>query len=136
MHGEFNRLAPKYDINSRYYLAHQKECDELIAKKVRGIDHVYSDAIMSWSWLDKYGELIEADTKAKETLFKSICGQVEILGLAPNNDEHLFLFLNQNPNVKAVVYYYLNDSDVQEVPRHIKKPVTFKKVVELWNSMK
>lgn len=136
LHGEFNRLSPRYDVNSQYYKAHQTECDELIAKKVSGMDHVYSDAIMSWSWLDKYGELVEPDTKAKETLFKSISGQVEILGLAPNNDEHLFLLLNQNPNIKSVIYYYIKDADVREVPHHIKKPVTFKKADKLWNAMR
>ena len=136
LHGEFSRLSPRYDVNSKYYKTHQAVCDELIAKKVSGMNHVYSDAIMSWSWLDKYGELIKADTKIKENIFKSIGGQVEILGLSPNNDEHLFFLLNQNSNVKSIVYYYLNDKDIQEVPHHIKKPITFKKVSKLWNSMR
>ncbi|MGB4824295.1 MAG: hypothetical protein WBP82_05225 [Leuconostoc mesenteroides] len=136
LHGEFNRLSPRYDVGSKYYKAHQTECDELIAKKVSGMNHVYSDTIMSWSWLDKYGELIEPDTKAKETLFKSISGQLVLLGLSPNNDEHLFFLLNQNPNIKSVTYYYCKDADIQEIPHHIKKPVTFKKVDKLWNSMK
>lgn len=43
---------------------------------------------MSWSWLDKYGELLEPDTKRKEELFKSISGQLEIVGLAPANDDN------------------------------------------------
>lgn len=136
LHGEFNRLSPKYDVGSKYYNAHQTECDELIAKKVSDMNHVYSDTIMSWSWLDKYGDLIEPDMKAKETLFRSIGGKLEILGLAPNNDEHLFLLINQNTNIKSVVYYYLNDSDIQEIPHHIKKPVTYKKVKKFWESMK
>lgn len=123
-------------MNSLYYKANTQECDALIAKKVVGMEHVYSNTIMSWSWLDKYGELIETDTKAKETLFKSITGQVVILGLAPNNDEHLFLLLNQNQSIKSIVYYYLDPNDVQELPHHIKKPVTFKKVEKLWESMK
>ncbi len=55
------------------------------------MEHIYSDAVLSWSWLDKYGELIEPDTKSKEELFKSISGQLEIVGLAPTNDEHLTL---------------------------------------------
>lgn len=136
LHGEFDKLSPKYDVNSLYYQANTQECNTLIAKKVAGMEHVYSNTIMSWSWLDKYGGLIETDTKAKETLFKSITGQVVILGLAPNNDEHLFLLLNQNQNIKSIVYYYLDPNDVQELPHHIKKPVTFKKVEKLWDSMK
>lgn len=51
--------------------------------------HIYSDAIMSWSWLDKYGEMIESDTRRKEDLFKSINDRLEIIDLAPANDEHL-----------------------------------------------
>ena len=94
-----------------------------------GMDHVYSDAVMSWSWLDKYGELLEADTRDKKDLFQSISGQLEIVGLSPANDEHLF-------NIRSVVYYYLKDDDKIELPHHIKKPTTFKKVTKLWESMK
>lgn len=136
LHGEFNKLSPKYDVNSLYYQTNTQKCNTLIAKKVAGMEHVYSNTIMSWSWLDKYGELIETDTKEKETLFKSISGQVVILGLAPNNDEHLFLLLNQNQNIKSIVYYYLDPKDAQELPHHIKKSVTLKKVEKLWDSMK
>jgi hypothetical protein len=100
------------------------------------MNHIYSDAIMSWSWLDKYGELIEPDTKRKEELLKSISGQLEIVGLAPANDEHLFLVINNNPKIKSVVYYYLKDADRDELPHHLKKPVTYKKVANLWDSMK
>ena len=100
------------------------------------MEHIYSDAIMSWSWLEKYGEMIEPDTKNKEILFKSISGQLEIVGLAPANDEHLFLLINTNPKIKSVIYYYLKDEDRIELPHHLRKPVTYKKVTKLWNSMK
>lgn len=136
LHGEFRKLAPEYDITSLYYSAHKAECDVLISKKVSDMEHIYSDAVMSWSWLDKYGELIEPDTKSKEARFKSISGQLEIVGLSPANDEHLFLLINTNPNIKSVVYYYLKNEDRDELPHHLKKPVTFRKVENLWNSMK
>lgn len=136
LHGEFSKLAPEYDNSSSYYKSHTVECDALIAKRVLGMEHIYSDAIMSWSWLDKYGELIEPDTKRKEELFQSIGGQLEIVGLSPANDEHLFLLINTNPKIKSVVYYYLKDEDKTELPHHIKKPVTYKKVSKLWDFMK
>lgn len=136
LHGEFKKLAPEYDVTSLYYTSHKTECDVLISKKISGMNHIYSDAIMSWSWLDKYGELIEPDTKRKEELFKSIEGQLEIVGLAPANDEHLFFMINNNPKIKSIVYYYLTDDDRAELPNHIKKPVTYKKVEKLWASMK
>ncbi|MET0015732.1 hypothetical protein [Oscillibacter sp.] len=136
LHGEFGKLAPEYDVTSLYYSAHKAECDAMIYKKIPNMDHVYSDAIMSWSWLDKYGKLIEPNSKSKEELFKSISGQLEIVGLAPANDEHLFLLINNNPKIKSVVYYYHKDEDRDELPHHLKKPVTYKKVANLWTSMK
>lgn len=136
LHGEFGKLAPEYDVTGLYYAVHKAECDTLISKKITGMDHIYSDAVMSWSWLDKYGELIEPDTKRKEELFKSIGGQLEIVGLALANDEHLFLMISNNPKIKSVVYSYLKDEDRFELPNHIKKPVTYKKVEKLWDSMK
>ena len=136
LHGEFGKLAPEYDVMSLYYADHKEECDTLISKKIPGMDHIYSNAVMSWSWLDKYGELIEPDTKQKEDLFKSIGGQLVIIGLAPANDEHLFLMINNNPKIKSVVYYFLKNADRAELPYHIKKPVTYKKVNKLWASMR
>lgn len=49
---------------------------------------------------------------------------------------HLFLMINNNPKITSVVYYYLKDEDREELPHHLKKPVTYKKVAKLWNSMK
>ena len=136
LHGEFGKLSSEYNVTSLYYATHKTECDVLISKKVPNMEHIYSDAIMSWSWLEKYGEMIEPDTKNKEILFKSISGQLEIVGLAPANDEHLFLLINTNPKIKSVIYYYLKDEDRIELPHHLRKPVTYKKVTKLWNSMK
>lgn len=136
LHGEFEKLSPEYDITSLYYASHKQECNELMFKKVSNMKHIYSNAIMSWSWLDKYGELIEPDTKSKEELFKSIGGQLEIVGLSPANDEHLSLLISNNPKIKSVVYYYLRNEDRIELHHHIKKTVTYKKVEKLWNSMK
>lgn len=89
LHGEFSKLAPEYSNNSLYYQKHKLECDKFISNMIHGMEQCYSDAIMSWSWLDKYGEWIEPETKYKESLFKSVGGQLEIVRLAPVNDEHL-----------------------------------------------
>ena len=68
----------------------------------------------------KNGELLEVDTRDKKDLFKAISGQLEIFGLSPANDEHLFMMINNNPNIRSVVYYYLKDDDKIELPHHIK----------------
>lgn len=136
LHGEFGKLAPEYDDKSLYYVNHKAECDKLISKKIPDLEHVYSNAIMSWSWLDKYGEIIEPDTKERKQLFESISGKLEIVGLSPANDEHLFFLINNNSQIKSIVYYYLNDQDIIELPHHLNKPVTYMKVKKLWDSMK
>lgn len=73
LHGEFSKLAPKYSNINLYYQQHKEECDKLISKMILGMEHCYSDAVMSWSWLDKHGELIEPVTYKKvEKLWDSM----------------------------------------------------------------
>ena len=59
LHGEFDVLSPEYDDKSIYYKSNKSECDELIKNRVVGMDHIYSNAVMSWYWLDKYGKMME-----------------------------------------------------------------------------
>ncbi len=136
LHGEFDKLAPEYNENSKYYASHIEECQRNITSMIPNLDHVYSNSIMSWYWLDKYGDFIEPDMQDCKKTFSNISGTLEMLGLSPNNDEHLFIMINQNPNIKNVVYYYFNDNEIEELPKHIKKPVTFKKANLLWESLK
>ncbi|MCD7785698.1 MAG: hypothetical protein LUH18_09055 [Oscillospiraceae bacterium] len=136
LHGEFNKLAPKYDTSSEFYAKNQAECDALISRKITGMDHVYSDAVMSWSWLDKYGAMIEPDSKEKEERYKAISGRLEIIGLAPGNDEHLFLLVDNNPKIQSVIYYYKSDEERSEMPHHLHKHVTYQRVDKLWESLK
>ena len=120
LHGEFFKLAPEYENKSGLI-------DEL--------KHVYSNSIMSWSWLDKYGGLTETPLYQAYTAFCNINGVLEIIGLAPANDEHLFITINNNPNISHIVFYYYDDSDISEIPHHIKKSVSFRKVQNLWNDL-
>lgn len=136
LHGEFDVLSPEYDDKSIYYKSNKSECDELIKNRVVGMDHIYSNAVMSWYWLDKYGKMMEDDMKLKEALFRSISGKLEIVGLSPTNDEHLFIMINQNPKISSVVYYYKDEEEKMEIPRHIKKHITYAKVDKLWDSMR
>ena len=54
LHGEYRKLAPKYDDKSFYYAVHKTECDNLVSKMVSNMEYIYSNAIIRWSWLDKY----------------------------------------------------------------------------------
>lgn len=120
LHGEFDKLAPEYE-----------NADGLIDE----LRHVYSNSIMSWSWLDKYGGLTETPLAQDYNKFCSISGVLEIIGLAPANDEHLFIAINSNPSITHIVYYYYDENDISEIPHHIKKSVSFKKVQNLWGDL-
>lgn len=137
LHGAFDKLAPEYIRGSKVYLDNPIECEEKISKKIENMEHIYCNAIMSWYWLDKYGELIDKDKSYSCDAFRSIEGRLEILGMSPRNDEHLFLMINQNPKIKQVVYYYLKPEEQTELPKHIKgKPIIFQSVEKMWKRIK
>ena len=47
LHGEFGKLAPEYRTDSKYYAEHREECDDLIAKKISGMNHIYTPSIFA-----------------------------------------------------------------------------------------
>ncbi len=66
--------------------------------------------------------------------FENIKGNISIVGLAPNNDVHLFEMINDNPDINKVSYYYHNSNKNDEIRDMLNnKNVEFKKVIELWN---
>lgn len=137
LHGDFKTLGREYDRNSAYYKKHPSECEELIRHYDKNAPQLYSNAVMSWYWMDKFAELNEDnnDQYGFEKL-KNISGQLVIIGLAPRNDEHLFITINQNSKIKSVVFYYYNESECEEIKKHITKPITCMPVKELWEELK
>lgn len=123
LHGAFNQI----DQN-----APEKKCVQL--------EHVYCNAVMSWSWLDKYGSYLDDTLKKDKTRLSTIDGEVSILGVNPTNDEQIFLMLALNPTVKSVVYYYkertgINSASVsarlkKQIPN---KTINVRSVDKLWN---
>lgn len=69
---------------------------------------------------------------------KSIHGIVEILGLSPYNDYHIFENIN-NSNVDKCIYFYFNESECKRIEKLLPKLVgklEFKNVKEFWAVMK
>ncbi len=54
LHGEFSVTAPEYDANSGFSKSYPEKCGA--SSVIPEYKHVYSNAIMSWLWLEKYGE--------------------------------------------------------------------------------
>ena len=65
--------------------------------------------------------------------FENIVGDITIVGLAPNNDIHIFEMINKNPNIKTVYYYYYSPTQNNLVKDMLKnKEVEFRSVNDLW----
>ena len=98
---------------------------------IPGFEHVYSNAIMSWYWLEKFGEWLGKESEYGAYKIKPLQGKFEIVGMSPCNDEHLFLMINQS-GITSVDYYYHSEDDRMRMQSKINKPMTFKKVDNLW----
>lgn len=66
--------------------------------------------------------------------FETINGNLTILGLAPNNDTHIFDIINNNEKINSVIYYYYSDNQNDEIKKMINsKNLILKDVNFLWN---
>jgi hypothetical protein len=66
---------------------------------------------------------------------RNINGELDILGMSPNNDSHIFDIINSNVNLKNVVYYSASDEDSFAAQRIIKKPLQIRNVHKYWKSI-
>lgn len=44
-------------------------------------------------------------------VFKNISGEICIVGLSPNNDEHIWKMLQKNAGLQRIIYYYKSEQD-------------------------
>jgi len=49
--------------------------------------------------------------------FKKIKGTIDIIGLSPNNDNHLFDIINSNSDLQRVRFYYYNNDEIKYVKK-------------------
>lgn len=69
---------------------------------------------------------------------KKINGTIEILGLSPYNDYHIFENID-NSNINKCIYYYFNKSECERIKRlltNFEGVLEFKNVEEFWTVMK
>ncbi len=68
--------------------------------------------------------------------FMKISDEISIVGLSPNNDEHIWKMINQNPSLQQLVYYYKSEYDKNTIKRMVTNiRVVTKPVNELWDKM-
>lgn len=68
---------------------------------------------------------------------KEIEGQLEIIGMSPNNDSHIFDLTLNNPRIRSVVFYYFSEKERKFIEEHYPKNL-FKceSVQKIWKSLK
>ncbi|EOS7991131.1 hypothetical protein DSL96_RS13335, partial [Enterococcus hirae] len=59
----------------------------------------------------KLKEDVEFQTTDSFNNFEEIEGELQILGLSPENDNHIFSRINENSKITRIVYYYFNEDD-------------------------
>lgn len=65
----------------------------------------------------KLGEDVKFQTNDSFNEFKEIEGELQILGLSPENDNHIFSRINENSKITKMIYYYFNEDDKEAALR-------------------
>lgn len=104
-----------------------------------GYKHMYCNGIMTWYWLEKYGEE-EKDSRYGTDKFADVEGIVDIIGISPCNDEQLYIRMWQNTKLRSCNYFYYAREDAIEIRKHIKgtleRHITDRDVKRFWASFK
>lgn len=65
--------------------------------------------------------------------FRSLTGELHILGMSPNNDSHIFKLIDES-NIEKIVFYYHSESEAKKkLPVHQK--VEYKSAKEIWKRL-
>jgi len=65
--------------------------------------------------------------------FKSIKEQIDLVGLSPTNDTHLFELINKNDKINTVCFYYFDKRDIPDIRKAFnKKKIVVLSIKECW----
>ncbi len=68
--------------------------------------------------------------------FESIIEELHIIGMSPNNDEHIFDLIINNHSINKVIFYYFSDAEKRYVKEHYPDDLFIcKSVYDLWKSL-
>ena len=69
-------------------------------------------------------------------LYKSIEGELHIIGMSPNNDAHIFDAILDNPKLEKVTFYYMNPKEKEFVEQNYPKDLfTCESITEKWRQL-
>ena len=154
IHGSFSNLHHEYRKDTLKGWALMQMGKSLLPY-IKGKEYLYCDAVFGFSGKNKmerinqYNEIYTNLTMAKISKkhpelqtpkypieeFKSICGDLHMIGICPNNDSHIFTMINNNPNIKKLVYYSACSDDSTKIQSIINKPVQIINVFKYWKKI-
>lgn len=85
----------------------------------------------SWIELRREHPELEYGVNYHFDKLRKLSGEIHILGMSPNNDNHLFQLIDKS-NVDKIVFYYFSEA---EKTLNVKKTVEYRKVTELWDKL-
>lgn len=128
-----NSNAALDTIVSRLNNPNDHEAHEYIARIKTSSD---PNHIISWKSIEaRLNNPSLRNTEYPIDLFKSISGEIHILGLSPNNDSHLIQIINDNPNIKKIIYFSASDDDSTAARRVFKKELAIENVFDYWGKL-
>lgn len=69
-------------------------------------------------------------------VFKTIQGELHIVGMSPNNDAHIFELILNSPNITKVVFYYFNKKEREYIEANYPKDLfECQSVQDLWKML-
>ena len=68
--------------------------------------------------------------------FKSITDELHIIGMSPNNDDHIFNLIRNNKSLKKVVFYYFSEAEKSYIEEYFSGDLfSCESVRDLWRSL-
>lgn len=66
--------------------------------------------------------------------FRALTGELHIIGMSPNNDNHVFKLINES-DLEKIVFYYYSKNEIQNL-LPIDHKIEFRSVQDLWKELK
>lgn len=68
--------------------------------------------------------------------FKSITDELDIIGMSPNNDDHIFNLIRNNKSLRKVVFYYFSEAEKNYIEEYFSGNLfSCESVKDLWKSL-
>ena len=142
LHGEYESTGINEDCFS--LLSPTMKSEHIVYDFPEKMQHCNCSAILDFCGNRKYQYATEMTAINIETQtgydyhfkeLEELTGQLTIVGLAQNNDKHIFDCINRSHVTKIIYYYFGKDEDKTKIVLPIDKPYEVENVRKFWNNI-